>query len=296
VRSYEKEIPQKVFSLDNNKLALFLRHLWATDGHLGYRQCKKSERATLYYASTSEKLAQAVKQLLLRFGIRSKIYESKKGNYRICYQVRIEGTAHQMAFLKEIGCFGGRGAAIPQIIKKLEKIKTNTNLDVWPKEIWQLAIDPARKEKGISWRDFSAEIKTQYCGNTLLKSGIGIERMQRIARILQSPVISNMAKANIFWDEIVSIKPLKIEEVFDATVPETHNFLADGILVHNSIEQDADVVLFIYREDRYRQDSTKKNIADIIIAKHRNGPVGKVELFFDDARVSFRNLDKTYQE
>jgi replicative DNA helicase len=105
-----------------------------------------------------------------------------------------------------------------------------------------------------------------------------------------------MAKANIFWDEIVSIKPLKIEEVFDATVPKTHNFLADGILVHNSIEQDADVVLFIYREDRYRQDSTKKNIADIIIAKHRNGPVGKVELFFDDARVSFRNLDKTYQE
>ena len=296
VRSYEKEIPQKVFSLDNNKLALFLKHLWATDGHLGCRQCKRSERATLYYASTSEKLAQAVKQLLLRFGIRSKIYESKKGNYRICYQVHIEGTAHQMAFFKEIGCFGDKGAAIPQIIKKLEKIKTNTNLDVWPKEIWQLAIDPARKEKGISWRDFSAGIETQYCGNTLLKSGIGIERMQRIARILQSPVISNMAKANIFWDEIVSIKPLKIEEVFDATVPKTHNFLADGILVHNSIEQDADVVLFIYSEDRYRQDSTKKNIADIIIAKHRNGPVGKVELFFDDARVSFRNLDKTYQE
>ena len=63
-----------------------------------------------------------------------------------------------------------------------------------------------------------------------------------------------------------------------------------------AIEQDADVVLFIYREDRYRQDSTKKNIADIIIAKHRNGPVGKVELYFDETRVSFRNLDKSYQE
>jgi len=63
-----------------------------------------------------------------------------------------------------------------------------------------------------------------------------------------------------------------------------------------AIEQDADVVLFIYREDRYRQDSTKKNIADIIIAKHRNGPVGKVELYFDETRVSFKNLDKSYQE
>jgi len=61
-----------------------------------------------------------------------------------------------------------------------------------------------------------------------------------------------------------------------------------------SIEQDADVVLFIYREDRYRQDSTRKNIADIIIAKHRNGPVGKVELYFDESRAAFRNLEKGY--
>jgi replicative DNA helicase len=63
-----------------------------------------------------------------------------------------------------------------------------------------------------------------------------------------------------------------------------------------AIEQDADVVLFIYREDRYRQDTNRKNIADIIIAKHRNGPVGKVELYFDETRVAFRNLDKSYQE
>jgi len=59
-----------------------------------------------------------------------------------------------------------------------------------------------------------------------------------------------------------------------------------------AIEQDADVVLFIYREDRYKPDTVKKNIADIIIAKHRNGPVGRVELYFDESRVSFRNLAK----
>ncbi len=63
-----------------------------------------------------------------------------------------------------------------------------------------------------------------------------------------------------------------------------------------AIEQDADVVLFIYREDRYRQDTTRQNIADIIIAKHRNGPVGKVELYFDESRVVFRNLEKQYEE
>jgi len=63
-----------------------------------------------------------------------------------------------------------------------------------------------------------------------------------------------------------------------------------------SLEQDADVVLFIYREDRYRPESARKNIADILVAKHRNGPVGKVELYFDEGRVSFRNLEKGYSE
>jgi len=66
--------------------------------------------------------------------------------------------------------------------------------------------------------------------------------------------------------------------------------------VENSIEQDADVVLFIHREDRYRPETSRKNIADIIIAKHRNGPVGKIELYFDERRISFRNLEKEHQE
>jgi replicative DNA helicase len=61
-----------------------------------------------------------------------------------------------------------------------------------------------------------------------------------------------------------------------------------------ALEQDADVVLFIYREDYYRQDTSRKNIADIIIAKHRNGPTGKVELYFDQNTATFRNLDKSH--
>lgn len=59
-----------------------------------------------------------------------------------------------------------------------------------------------------------------------------------------------------------------------------------------SIEQDADVVLFIHREDRYRTDTAKKNIADIFIAKHRNGPIGKIELYFDEKTATFRSLEK----
>lgn len=60
-----------------------------------------------------------------------------------------------------------------------------------------------------------------------------------------------------------------------------------------SIEQDADVVMFIYREEYYQKDSDRKNIADVIIAKHRNGPTGQAELFFDMNKASFANLEKS---
>lgn len=60
-----------------------------------------------------------------------------------------------------------------------------------------------------------------------------------------------------------------------------------------SIEQDADVVMFIYREDVYKgKDSKKPHLADILIKKHRNGPIGQVELYFDETKTSFRNLAK----
>ena len=64
-----------------------------------------------------------------------------------------------------------------------------------------------------------------------------------------------------------------------------------------SIEQDADVVMFIHREDKRNPESDRTNIAEILIEKHRNGPTGKVDLYFDDKRTSFQSLDtKGYGE
>jgi len=59
-----------------------------------------------------------------------------------------------------------------------------------------------------------------------------------------------------------------------------------------SIEQDADIVMFIYREDKYLENPERRNIAKIIIAKHRNGPVGEIELYFDENKTTFRNLER----
>jgi replicative DNA helicase len=62
-----------------------------------------------------------------------------------------------------------------------------------------------------------------------------------------------------------------------------------------SIEQDADVVMFIYREDYYERETERKNIADILVRKHRNGPVGEIELYFQPEFTQFRNLDVRHQ-
>jgi replicative DNA helicase len=89
----------------------------------------------------------------------------------------------------------------------------------------------------------------------------------------------------------VAVGPDGAEEVFDLTVPGPASWLAEGIVSHNSgaIEQDADVILLIYREEVYEPNTTRKGIADIIIAKQRNGPIGEVQLTFLGQYTKFEN-------
>ena len=82
-----------------------------------------------------------------------------------------------------------------------------------------------------------------------------------------------------------------LDKAYDAWMPEVGNFICSDIIVHNSIEQDADVVLMIYRENYYSSSELKKdNITEIIIAKQRNGPIGTINLMFDNKLASFSNL------
>ena len=89
---------------------------------------------------------------------------------------------------------------------------------------------------------------------------------------------------------ILAIDALGEQPVYDATVRGVHNFIANGVAVHNSLEQDADVVLFIYRDEIYNPESPDRGTAEVIVSKHRNGPTGLCRLAFLDHYTRFANM------
>ncbi len=94
----------------------------------------------------------------------------------------------------------------------------------------------------------------------------------------------------VCWDEIVQLEPDGIEETYDLTVEGLHNFVANDVIVHNSIEQDADLVFFIYRDEYYNEESDQQGLAEVILAKHRNGPTGSEKLSFLKRYAKFADL------
>jgi len=111
-------------------------------------------------------------------------------------------------------------------------------------------------------------------------------RTQEVSKISRS--LKNLARElNI---PVVAVSQLsRAPEARTDQVPKLSDLRESG-----SIEQDADVVMFIYREDKVKKDTDRKNIAEIHISKHRNGPTGKIELYFNENYVSFKNLDKLH--
>ncbi|MFM9263750.1 replicative DNA helicase [Tychonema sp. BBK16] len=291
LRSYQKFVPNQIFEQPQEAIAIFLRHLWSTDG------CIKTGRGkctypSVYYASSSEKLARDVQSLLLRLGINARLFLSPQpGKGRDQHRVWVRGRPDLDNFIHLIGAVGNyKQQSLTEVAEYLEIRSGNTNRDVIPRDVWKMYAVPAMQASGLTTRQMQAQLGNLYCGTTLYKQNLGRKRAYRLATIVKSDELAILSKSDIYWDEIVSIEVDGEDEVYDLTVPSLRNFVANDIIVHNSIEQDADLVIMLYRDEYYNPDTPDRGIAEVIITKHRNGPTGIIKLLFDGQVTKFLNL------
>ena len=163
--------------------------------------------------------------------------------------------------------------------------------DTVPRELWSY-IRKCLPHHGLTLADVEAGLAVDNFVESFYANPLSRAQIAELARVVPDPLLADLARSDVRWDTIVSITELGEEEVFDATVPGTHNFVAEGIVVHNSIEQDADVVMFIYRDEVYNPDSPDRGTAEILVSKHRNGPTGMIRLAFLDHYTKFANMAK----
>ncbi|OBF93725.1 replicative DNA helicase [Mycobacterium sp. 852002-51152_SCH6134967] len=288
-RSYDKFVPAEVFALPNDQIALFLRHLWATDGSVSWDA--KVGQGRVYYASASRRLIDDVNGLLARLGVFGRIKPVRKAGYRDCWHLYIYGAENQLRFLRHVGVNGEKAIAVREVIGMLESKVRNTDLDTVPKEVWT-NVRPALGANQMTHRQFAAAMGTKFCGSTMWKHAPSRPRLHRAAALLEDREIHDLATNDVFWDEIVEIMSIGEHDVYDGTVSGTHNFVANLVSLHNSLEQDADMVILLHRPDAFERDDPRGGEADLILGKHRNGPTKTITVAHQLHLSRFANMAK----
>ncbi len=294
LRSHEKFVPQKVFGQSDEKISLFLRHLWSTDGCINLRKTTNGHAPIAYYATSSSQLATDVAHLLLRLSMNARIKLVSQGSKgRDQYHVILTGHDDLTLFSELVGAVGKKKLSdLRKVQNYLVKNIPNTNRDVIPRDIWRKFAVPSMQTIGMKGRQMQSQLGNSYCGTTLYKQNVSRDRAMRLAQVVESDEIHNLANSDVYWDKIVSIEPDGETAVYDLTVDTYHNFCAEMMIVHNSIEQDADAVMFLYRDEVYNPDTTEfPNQADVLLSKHRHGPTGTIQLYFEKSITKFMDVN-----
>ncbi|MBU0756590.1 MAG: DUF87 domain-containing protein, partial [Nanoarchaeota archaeon] len=230
VKSNTKFIPKIIFKLPKTQVALFLNRLFSCDGSL-YMD-KSTGQWRISYCSVSDKLISQVQHLLLRFEIVAiKRKKTMKLNKKVFHSQELELRGQSLTrFLQEIGFFGTKEVLQRKALLETDSLKRNPNVDTIPKDIWK-----AYRPK--NWAEIGSHMG--YSTPKALRASVNYSpsrhKLQQIALLDNNEHIQTIAESDIFWDEISNIEKLNGKfTVYDLTVPEHHNFVANDIIVHNS--------------------------------------------------------------
>ncbi|MCB8751081.1 replicative DNA helicase [Planktothrix agardhii] len=228
---HQKTIPEIIFRLERSQIALFLNRLFATDG---WATILASGKCQLGYGSVSEELARQVQHLLLRFGVIATLKKRSikyKETGRTAWQLDITDALSIKTFISEIGIFS-KEKALLKIENALMNKRYQTNRDLIPVKIWQ---EIATVKGDESWQSLAKRAGIPGYSNIHVgKRQLSRERLWSLATTLDNLPLQQLATSEIYWDEIVSIEFMGEKQVYDLTIPETHNFVANDICVHNT--------------------------------------------------------------
>ncbi|MBA3610051.1 MAG: replicative DNA helicase [Rubrobacter sp.] len=279
----DKHIPECVFGWSNETIAAVLRGLFHADGSCSVR----GSRSCVRLSTISERLARDVQELLIRLGIRSSIhtldhtvsgYRTKHGQGYVVY---LGDRSEVGTFLDRVGFLGAKHErAVSSFVS--EKRNDAGSLDRLPLSV-NTRISELRTLEGLS----HADVGWREQGKKMSRATASV-----VAEHLDIGWLEELAHSDLTWDEVTEITQCGMEKTYDLTVGDLHNFYVDGLITHNSgaIEQDADMVMFLYRDEYYNPDSDDKGIAEVIVGKHRNGPTGKVQLAWLEQYTKFASL------
>lgn len=152
------------------------------------------------------------------------------------------------------------------------------------KVVFLLTTARGRKIKASGNHPFLVEQQRDGDAQTQVKT----QTWRALDQLAIGDLIAIIDGGDVAFDPIISIDELGEVDVYDATVPLVHNFAANGIIVHNSIEQDSDIVAFLLRRDYY-DPNDKPGMAELIVAKNRHGGIGNINLTFVKELGQFRN-------
>jgi replicative DNA helicase len=229
--SRRKFVPPIVFKLRRALVALFLNRLFATDG---WATVLSSGQAQLGFASASERLARQVQHLLLRFGVIASLKRREvkyKGGRRTAWQLDITDARSIQTFVRDVGIHG-KEDALASVARALEGRRYQTNRDLIQVEIWR---EIGTLKGAESWSSLARRAGIRSHTNIHVgKRAPTRERLRVLAAALSSTALERLATSDVYWDEIVSIEPAGEKQVYDLTIPATHNFVANDICVHNT--------------------------------------------------------------